>query len=216
MGFDISYPQCPDSFPEQTFSFAIIGVNGGKAFLPNTCLFNQYHWAKKAKADISLYMNLNFPSGDTSSYVTVGFLGICLKSDLTCQAYNYGYNAAKDAYHYASSQFATSPIWWIDIETANTWSDNLVLNNHVLQGAIDFLNAEYIQVGVYSTKREWQIVMGTDFIPSQHFIDPVPNWVGTGLGYIDLQRCLEPFIPNSSVWIIQYSHQGYDANYLCG
>ncbi|HSW96451.1 MAG TPA: hypothetical protein VLF89_01360 [Candidatus Saccharimonadales bacterium] len=214
-GFDISFPQCPEYFPSDQYDFGIVGVNGGRAFIQNDCLFNEYFWAKKAKAKVSLYMNLNFPSGDTEILGLVGPMGDCIKNDIVCLAYNYGYNAAKDAYQYALSQFAVSNNWWVDVETANNWSDNVVLNNYVLQGTIDFLNSENVMVGIYSTKREWNIVMGDKFIPMQNFLLPVPNWIGTGLKEIDTSRCLKPFIPNSSVWIIQYAHGDFDGNYAC-
>src|SRR5476651_1577255 len=123
----ISYPQCPHYFPNYEYEFGIIGVNGGKAFTRNDCLFEEYYWAKKAKIDASLYMNLNYPSGDTETLGLFGPKNGCGKNQRICHAYNYGYNAAKDAYQYALSEFANSNMWWVDVETANTWSDEFIL-----------------------------------------------------------------------------------------
>src|SRR5437660_4348738 len=120
-GYDISFPQCGGDFPSLSHGFAILGVNHGKAFSFNQCLLDEYIWAKKAKARISVYLNLNYPSGDTVSFGEFA----CKKNDAYCHAYNYGYQSAKSSVHYAKSQFIIPDMWWFDIETENTWSDNL-------------------------------------------------------------------------------------------
>lgn len=214
-GYDISFPQCPQNFPSDTYDFGIIGVNGGKSFTGNPCLFDESVWARKAHRQASLYMNTNYPSGSTEKLGLFGPLGNCSENDMRCQAYNYGYNAAKDAYEYALSQLTSSSIWWLDVETANTWSDDTQFNVRVVQGAIDYFSSAQIQVGIYSTKRAWRSIMGTEYVPKQRITDSIPNWVGTGLDTIDPLRCFQPFIPQSSVWIIQYAHQGFDGNYTC-
>src|SRR5579883_2472563 len=107
-GFDISFPQCPDSFPSDKYDFGIVGVTHGKAFTHNDCLLQQYFLAKKANKPVSLYMNVNFPSGDTQTFGLTGPQGNCKRRDWMCQGYNYGYNAAADAFAYANSQFSVA------------------------------------------------------------------------------------------------------------
>lgn len=210
-GYDISFPQCHKEYPSPPYTFGIVGVNGGKAFTHNSCLFTEYFWAKHAETAPSLYMNLNYPSGETSSFGMSG----CSKDDDACQAYHYGYYAAEDAYRYALLQFATSNMWWIDIETANTWSDDTLFNNKVLDGTIDFLKSAYVQTGVYSTKKQWTEIMGSSYVPTQNFIEALPNWIGGAADETAPLFCLLPFIPKSRVALIQYANDIFDGDYAC-
>ncbi len=57
-GYDISYPQCGKEYPD-AFSFAIVGVNGGRVHSPNPCLGggdvpSQLEWGGR---DAQLYAN---------------------------------------------------------------------------------------------------------------------------------------------------------------
>lgn len=53
-------------------------------------------------------------------------------------AHNYGWFAAKSAFEYAASQSslaaATSADWWLDVETANSWSTDTAMNVVDIQG----------------------------------------------------------------------------------
>ena len=61
--YDISWPQCPDTFPEGEFEFAVIGLTGGKPFTSNNCFAAQYRWARTAEVNPDVYINLDFPPG---------------------------------------------------------------------------------------------------------------------------------------------------------
>ena len=39
---------------------------------------------------------------------------------IVCEGYNYGYNAAKNSYLYATGAGVVSSLWWLDIEEANS------------------------------------------------------------------------------------------------
>lgn len=216
-GYDISFPQCYQSYPQKPFSFIIIGINGGKAFTQNPCLLDQFYWAKKENATISLYINLNFPSGKTTYFGMSGVKGTCKKSNIACQAYNYGYAAADFAFTYASSQLVRAPMWWIDIELTNSWSDTTALNDEVLQGAKDYLQAQNIDIGIYSIKSNWNDIMGETFIPRQNVSNPLQNWVvGDGIEADASSYCLQPFIAGSWTGLVQYASDIFDSDYACG
>jgi hypothetical protein len=97
-GNDISYPQCSTStYPHN--SFGIVGATGGRAFTYNSCLSTEFTWAQTLSTLPSLYINLNSPIGTTASKGMTGPYGSCSKKDKLCQAENYGYNAAQDAFN---------------------------------------------------------------------------------------------------------------------
>ncbi|MCA1554738.1 MAG: hypothetical protein LC737_10200, partial [Chloroflexi bacterium] len=125
IGYDISFPQCERGYPSQSFGFGVVGVTHGHAFTYNGCLRDAFRWAQQGtSAPPSLYMNLNYAVGWSAARGLSGPKGNCERSYAECIAYNYGYNAAQDAFTYAARQGATAQTWWVDVETMNTWSSD--------------------------------------------------------------------------------------------
>jgi hypothetical protein len=157
-GFDVSYPQCT-GYATITGAFAIIGINGGRPFTDNTCRGSEYDYAKARNLPVSFYMNLKAPIGKTATAYTSGPRQC--GNDRRCQAHNYGWNAANYAYGKAPTQVAT---WWLDIETANSWSGQADINVATIQGAVDyFLQQPSLgvqAVGIYSTASMWKSITG--------------------------------------------------------
>jgi hypothetical protein len=152
-GVDVSYPNCSTSIPN--VSFGVVGVNNGLVYGHNNCA------AAEAKhfSNLSLYVNTGLNTSASSSYYTQAQVGC--NGDVNCAAYNYGYNAAKDAIGYAQSQGLSSNKWWLDVETSNTWNKDTLQNQKSLQGEYDALAANgATTVGVYSTTAQWQSVAG--------------------------------------------------------
>ena len=210
-GYDVSWPQCSAPLPAQPYDFGIAGVTGGRAFRNNICLAAEYAWASRAPGSPTLYMNLNYPAGTTGGNGMTGPAGNCSKRDKACQAYNYGYNAAKDAYLYAASQGASGAVWWLDIETGNTWSKTTDLNARVIQGAIDYLRPN-ATVGIYSTRYQWGQIAG-GFSPG------LPTWIAGASNLSGAQNlCLNQlaWFAGGSPWLTQYPVNGFTADYACG
>lgn len=69
LGYDISYPQCNKTISTVP-AFTIVGVNGGKASLPNPCLRKQLSWAANSTGlianqdKVQLYVNTASPGND--------------------------------------------------------------------------------------------------------------------------------------------------------
>jgi hypothetical protein len=164
-GLDVSYPNCSVAIP--TASFGVVGVTGGLVYSHNSCLA-----AQAAKfSNLSLYMNTGLNDSSSSPYYSQA-LASC-NGDTSCAAYTYGFNAANDALSYTQSQGITSAKWWLDVETANSWSSNTAQNQKSLQGAYDALAARGASlVGAYSTSAQWQSVTGG-------WINNWPNWGAT-------------------------------------
>jgi hypothetical protein len=197
-GYDINWPQCsepgspdtaalpgPPSYPSGTLQYtvAVVGVDGWAVGDDNPCLAAEAKWAAGAVgtdgAPYELYMFLNSPSA-TTTVDEQGPAGTCsavaAAGQPACLAYNYGYNAALDAVQYASSQGASSPMWWLDVENdlcGQYWSCNQTLNSLTIQGALDYLHSLKITAGIYSTSVQWQGITG-GYVPSGA---QVPIWV---------------------------------------
>ena len=233
VGYDISYPQCNGSFPSGG-AFGVVGVNGGKPYSPNPCLGtgdgpSELSWAGMNAqlyantADPGPALSSHWPNGQTSPKPcnTATNPG----SDTPECHYDYGWNAAADSYQdavnaYASLGWAASgatrtPVanqWWLDVETANSWTATPSLNVQALQGEIDYL--EYVAaagVGFYSSPSDWQtITAGTTSFAS------FPSWLAGATSLSDAQsRCGGSGFTGGGVALAQYPSAGFDADYRC-
>lgn len=228
IGYDVSY--ATHAYPATNFGFGIVGVTRGKAFVHNPRFASEYAWARFGSVTApTVYMNLNAPYGST----VAGHIGtpkLCLGRAATsteptaCEGYNYGYNAAKDAFSYAKSASAESAVWWLDIEEANSWSEDATVNGATIQGAIDFLNAQGVRVGIYSMPYMWRAIAGRDFVPAQALRGQAvatPIWLPVGIkslvGAINTCVTGTSFIAGSPIWLIQYvaDAKAIDQNLAC-
>jgi hypothetical protein len=207
-GYDISWPQCPGALPPVPFAFDIVGVNNGRAFTHNPCLGPEHVWAAQSIA--SYYMNLNAPPDGDPGALT-GPDGTCGATDAACRAYNYGYNAALDALHYATTQGVLAETWWLDVETANTWDADQSNNSRTIQGALDALSNAGVQAGIYSTPHQFGIIAGA-------FRPGVPVWVATGADFATAVSFCDPShsFGGGRIFLTQYGDStGFDRDYAC-
>jgi hypothetical protein len=227
-GVDISYPDCPRGLPASSpGSLVIVGINGGRMFRYNPCLAEQYAWAQ-LQVTPSLYVNTNTAYGLTAENGAVGPAGTCAPGGTACRGYNYGYNAARDAWGYAARQLGPSNlprVWWLDVEVANSWfTSQLGANRQVIEGALDFLGqpgrfgapSMGYTVGIYSTTLQWTRIVGADYRPG------VPVWYATVAKTPIAARawCTTPFenpwgFTGGRVWLVQYRAGGRDRNVGC-
>jgi hypothetical protein len=226
-GMDISWPQCGGLYPNGG-AFWIIGVTGGRAFTQNSCLASEFAWAQPS-GNVGLYMNLNYAAGSSAGNGASGPYGAC-KKNTTCYAENYGWNAAHSAYAYAAQSGASASVWWLDIETANSWSNKDALNQAIIAGAIDCLlgttpngatcsdvpSTGIATVGIYSTHSMWQTITGGWAATNTTGSSVSPNWVATGQSTSSAASgsCSKPLWNGGSVWLAQYV-SGYDWSYAC-
>lgn len=201
-GYDISNYQCArgkssviEANPPKSSAVSVIGVTGWLDSAENSCLASQAAWAVKAAGTTggpySLYIFMNSPGTNAAAVAqdANGPAGACGSlignNKLTCQAYNYGYNGAKNALAYASSRNVVAKVWWLDIEKAQLsttpysaypgafWSDSTTLNDETIQGALDALHQGGLTVGIYSTSVQYPTIAGA-FVPSG---PRVPLWI---------------------------------------
>jgi hypothetical protein len=245
IGYDLSFGT--QSYPATYFGFGVVGATSGKAFTHNARIATEYSWAQMASAARpTMYLNVNAPYGSTvaghaaspkdctnaTATPASGFAQTTASAGTsaypepsTCAAYNYGWNAAKDAYDYAASmKVPAATFWWLDIEEANSWSANPAVNDATIQGALDYLNSTGVKVGIYSMPFMWKEIAGTSFVPKETVNGTafaVPTWfpigINTQIGALNACNTKTSFIPGSPIWILQYEldHTAIDQNVAC-
>ena len=223
-GYDISYPQCGGSYPANP-AFGIVGINGGKVFSANPCLASQLAWGGGAAAE--LYANTGNPGPALSSFWPNGQLAprFCDPDnpDTADCAYDYGYNAARHSFETALQAYqvlglTTSPAaaqWWLDVETMNSWRDDVTLNVAALEGEVAYLRdvAGVTRLGFYSTTYQWGVITGGTKVFAAS-----PSW-GAGARSERAARNLCTSTTTSftggPLTMVQFPFSGFDADIRC-
>jgi hypothetical protein len=227
-GYDVSYPQCGRRLPAPG-AFAIVGVNGGLPYSANPCLAAQYRWAATSSGEgpkASLYINTANPGPAVSSHWPTGQQApkACDGTWSTACAYDYGWNAAGDAFATAAAalttQIAASVPWWLDVETANSWNgQDLTTNTAALRGYLDRLAAlaPSQPIGIYSASGAWATITGAA-APTSPINQPfatIPNWVAGATAKTAPGFCTSRSFTGGPVRYVQYVSGGIDHDYAC-
>jgi len=203
-GIDVSYPNCSTSIPPA--DFGIVGVTGGLGFHQNPCLASEASHFR----NLSLYVNTGYP-GQTYALSYQNSPRTCQTNDLNCLAYNYGYNAGLYALNYAAGQSASSSTWWLDVETMNTWMNDVSQNIQSLQGETDALKAAgATTIGIYSTTAQWGAITGG-------WQNGLPNWGATTWRTAKQAKtyCTGHQFTGGPTYLIQYKAKNLDQDYAC-
>src|SRR5437764_4913808 len=171
-GNDISYPQCGSTYRSGQ-AFGIVGVNGGKASNFNPCFTSEWAWAHTSKGGTSqpaaqLYINTGNPGDVLAQYnvtdwptssVAADPYGTCTGTwtdNLPC-SWEYGYERAVADLNFVGT---SSGSWWLDIETANSWTSDPAKNQASLEGMVYALENGGATVGIYSSSGSWSSLFG--------------------------------------------------------
>ena len=215
-GYDFSYVQCGTSTPAG--QFGIVGVNAGYPFTYyNSCLSSEYGAAPAGAR--SLYVN----TGYDPSYTTIDGRHTtqeCANASAQVSAtpvqqaaWAVGCSEAERDVAYANLQAATEPAaWWLDVETANSWSTtDLSLNRFTLQGAVTELRSlSTAPIGVYSTASQWSAI-------TDGYQPPIDaTWIATGQRSSKRARayCKATSFTGAPIWLVQYVGS-YDHDSAC-
>jgi len=193
---DVSWPNC-QIMAKNYYQEGIVGVTGGLDFHINHCLNKEV----TQLSDYYLYVNSGYPGANYRKNLQVVPLK-CQPNENSCFAYNYGYNAALYAINYADLQNAHSRMWWIDVETDNSWTNNGKINADSLKGMISAIKSHVFlaQIGIYSDETQWDVITG-------QWKNNLPVWVATG-GYnlgVAQAACLENSFTGGPVLLSQYT-----------
>ena len=190
IGADVSFPQCP-VFPGDpllalpaSVPFAIVGLDDGVAATPNRCVRTQLAWAAEATGGgrVDFYVNTADP-GPASPRWPISSAGSPGRPYGDCGpgdpgpacAYAYGAALVRAELARADLPAPGGTTWWLDVESANTWSGTRIANRAVLEGMTAALRAVGARVGVYAVRGDWTGIVGT--IPVGSPLRGLPTWL---------------------------------------
>ena len=216
-GYDYSYVQCGRSAPALTFG--VVGVNAGYPFsYYNSCLGTEY--ASGPAGRTALYVNTGYDptytaidGRHTTSECAASSTSVAAAAAQQA-AWAVGCSEAERDVAYATSRGAPAnpEMWWLDVETGNSWSTaDLSLNRYAIQGIITELRAlSTSPVGIYSSSAQWQRITGGDH-PA---VDA--TWFATGQRTQNRARsyCGAASFTGAPVWLVQYVST-YDHDLAC-
>ena len=119
-------------------------------------------------------------------------------------------------YNYAArvTNAAAGHRFWVDVETANSWSKtNKVINVAVIQGMIDYLTLRAGCIaGIYVSPNHWKQI--TDNARATG----IPNWFAAANNRAGAQtKCaVGTSLTGGPLLMVQYVVKGLDHNYWCG
>lgn len=216
VGHDISWPQCDLPVPAPG-AFGIVGVSGGRPYTHNPCLSSQFAWAEATPGGASFYMNTSNPGPDSLSIDWYGQRSpdpACSPENEVACAYDFGFNAAAHAFAYAQSATgnrAAGRVWWLDVETDNSWKYGDIPTNHAsLRGSLDFLQRQPgVLVGVYTTPRMWGFIAGDLQLP-------IPNWMAGATTQAEaIAHCAPGFSATGGPVVLSQWVEDFDNDYVC-
>jgi hypothetical protein len=238
VGYDVSYPQCTKTLPS-AHAFGLVGVNGGLSTKANPCLAQQLTWAWHSSGAVAsqpkaqLYLNTANPGQVTPQVATWPSQGItpygtCDGTNTMACSWQYGWERAQNSvvsYFTPAAQTAkvdSSPAhytWWLDVETANTWqsgsSAELNRNRATLEGMTYYLTSQNAKVGLYSTRQQWNQIVGT--VTTSSNLAGKNSWLpgATSLSGAAANCKQASLVPGGKVSLAQYVVSNWDRDRSC-
>ena len=229
IGNDISWPQCGKALPSGQ-AFGIVGVNDGLANNTNPCLSQELSWAYGSNAtsgqpQVALYVNTANPGHQSALWPTNNIYhdatiynpyGTCTGAEDAACAYMYGYERAYDDANNRGVPYPETFLWWLDIETVNSWSTtDLVANKADIQGMADYFASLYTHAGLYSTSYQWKQIVGTTDAGSS--LNGLNSWLpGARSQKAAVSNCsLAPLTAGGRVTLTQYISSNLDYDNSC-
>ncbi len=243
VGYDVSYPQCGRRLPTDHY-FGIVGVNGGTAASTNPCLATQLVWANSAKTGskqpkVQVYVNTANPAQDSAytwaSWPTVSTAGnpygACTgerTNDKAC-SWQYGWNRSveTEAYFVAKAREAnlittetSNYVWWLDVETMNSWqsgsNEALIRNTAAIEGFAAYYQSKQAKVGLYSTEVQWNEITGGNISATSN-LNGLDNWRPSGASLANAKsNCsVPPLTSGGFISLTQYVQKNLDHNHSC-
>lgn len=231
LGNDISWPQCGGSLPSPP-AFAIVGVNGGRPDTVNPCLSIQLAWADRSSdaargIPAAVYVNtaatgpvesLWWPAGNIyqGKDVTNPY-GMCDGTASPACAYVHGYAMAFNdvVVLKQAGDGVVRHMWWLDVETGNSWLWDQAANAAELEGMAAYLESTGAEVGIYSTAYQFGEIVG-GINPGSN-LARLRSWLAGAESTSTAQELCgaAPLTPGGAVALTQFTDGDLDYNYRC-
>lgn len=231
LGNDISWPQCGGDLPAPP-AFAVVGVNGGRPETVNPCLAAQLAWADQTSdaaggTPAAVYVNtaatgpvdsLWWPAGNAYRGRDVSNpYGVCDGSGTPACAYVHGYAMAFNdvAILKEAGDAGVRRMWWLDVETGNSWLWDKAVNAAELEGMTAYLESTGVDVGIYSTEYQFGEIVG-EVVPGSNLYR-LRNWLaGAESTSSAREYCTaSPLTSGGTVALTQFTEGDLDYNYRC-
>jgi hypothetical protein len=175
---------------------------------------------------VSFYLNTGNPGPQASTHwpgANTTAPQVCDGSWSAACAYDYGWSAAQDSFIGASRAIGSTAAvvaapWWLDVETANSWSTDTATNTADLRGAVAYLQSMNVRsVGLYSTKSDWAQITGATSAGSAANapFKTLLNWVPGARSAKDAASLCSSTFSGGPVRLVQYPAGSFDGDYAC-
>ena len=228
LGNDISWPQCGKRLPSGQ-AFGIVGVNDGLANNTNPCFAAELSWAQHSAGGTgqpltALYVNTAnpglqgtwWPASNTYKGISVNNpYGTCDGSVSAACAYMYGYAKAYDDANTRNVANPSNYLWWLDVETVNTWQSNKTANAADLEGMSAYFQSIGAPVGLYSTSYQWGQIAGT--VTSSSPLYALKSWLAGASSQASAKAMCSaaPLTAGGKITLTQFVSRSLDYDYSC-
>ncbi|MDQ0662389.1 hypothetical protein QFZ35_000887 [Arthrobacter ulcerisalmonis] len=231
LGNDISWPQCGVDLPAPP-AFAVIGVNGGRPDTVNPCLAAQLAWADRSSdaaggTPAAVYVNTAatgpvesqwWPTDNNHRGVDVSNpYGVCDGTEAPACAFVHGYAMAVNdvAILKEAGDGLVRRMWWLDVETGNSWLWDKAANAAELEGMTAYLESAGAEVGIYSTGYQFGEIVG-EVGPGSN-LHRLKNWLAGAVSTSTAREycAAAPLTSGGMVTLTQFTEGDLDYNYRC-
>lgn len=217
-GIDVSYPNCGAALPAA--DFVVVGVNDGRGRTDNPCLAAELAFAALSPGTvhpaIDVYVNTQNPTPSSAAWWPSGDrtldghrvrspYGHCSGGRSTACSWVYGAAVARDDRARLAATGFTGPVgrWWLDVETANSWSGSTARNRAALEGMASALTDAKQRVGVYALVGEFADLIGT--VPASSRLAKLPSWIAGAADRAHAERiCTRTPLARGRVTLVQW------------
>ena len=127
----------------------------------------------------------------------------------------YGYAKAYDDANIRGVSNPASYLWWLDVETINSWETNKAANAADLEGMTAYFQSIHARVGIYSTSYQWGVIAGA--VGPTSNLNNLKSWIPGARSQTNAKSncALKPLTTGSPVTLTQFVSNNLDYDYSC-